>query len=116
MARLVNLTPHAIVLRPSEGADVVIPPSGGVARVKSVPGGARNVEGIPVPVASPQVWGEIEGLPAPQEGVMYIVSAIVLGRLQGARPDVVGPGTGPQDGAVRDDAGRVIAVTRLVQG
>jgi len=41
----------------------------------------------------------------------------VLGRpeCQG-RDDVVGPGTGPKDGAIRNEDGNVIAVTRLVRG
>ena len=111
--KLVNLTPHALTLRTPEGIDITLPPSGTVARVGTTPGALREVAGIPVSVAEATSYGEVQGLPEPAEGTIYIVSGLVLGRAFG-RADVFGPGTGPQDGAIRDDAGRVIAVTRLV--
>lgn len=113
--RLLNLTPHPIVLRGSDGADTTVPPAGTVARVASTPGQPETIDGVPVPVTSPQTWGEVEGLPAPAADTLLIVSALVLGRLAGTRPDCVAPGTGPADGAVRDPAGRIVAVTRLVR-
>ena len=112
--QLINLTPHAIVLRSPKGGDTTVPTSGIVARVSSVSGTPEIFDGVPVPVYPTQTWGEIEGLPAPQEGTLYIVSAMVLGRVQG-RSDVVAPGTGPNDGAIRDEGGRIRAVTRLVR-
>jgi len=111
IANIVNLTPHAIVLRSSESEDTIVPPSGTVARVSSVPGETRTVPGIPVPVAGPDIRGPIEGLPAPVEGVVYIVSAVVGDRV--SRPDVLMPGTGPQDGPIRNEKGHIVAVTRL---
>lgn len=111
-SELINLTPHPIVLRPTEGEDVTVSPSGTVARVSSTPGALED-RGLPVPVASATEYGEIEGLPAPEAGTVYIVSGLVLSRAIG-REDVFGPGTGPQDGAVRDDQGRIVAVTRLI--
>lgn len=112
---LVNLTPHVIVLRPVEGEDVSIPPSGSVARVSSTPGAVQMVPGIPVPVASPTTFGEIVGLPSSEEGTVFIVSGMVLAALAGkGRSDVFGPGTGPNDGAIRNAAGQVEAVTRLI--
>ena len=120
---LVNLTPHEIVL--AFGADNaerrVIPVSGIIARVASTPGVAETVNGVPVPVMGRQSWGKVENLPAPVEGTLYIVSAMVLGRPEClSRTDVVGPGTGPNDGAIRYDdgprKGQVEAVTRLVRG
>jgi hypothetical protein len=113
---LTNLTPHAITLRSADGTDTIVPPSGTVARVSSTPGALETVAGIPVPVAGMQTFGGVEGLPAPAEGTMFIVSAMVLAALRGSRPDVVGPGTGPNDGAVRNEKGHVVAVTRLVRG
>lgn len=111
---LVNLTPHPIVLRAPDGADHVVPTSGQVARTTATPGTLGTVDGIPVPVASPTTYGEVVGLPGPQDGVYYIVSAIVGAAVRG-RADVLCPGTGPNDGAIRDDAGRIVAVTRLVR-
>lgn len=113
MTTLVNLTPHPIVLRPFPGADITIPPSGALARVASAPGvPVGDVHGVPV--YSAPVWGEVTGLPPAVAGTIYVVSALVAARCAG-RDDVVSPGTGPADGAIRDDAGRIVAVTRLVR-
>lgn len=111
MAKLVNLTPHAIVLRKAE-KDTVIPPSGKIARVSSMPGSLKDL-GLPVDVATATVYGEIDGLPAPEADTFYIVSGLVLSRAVG-RDDVFGPGTGPSDNAIRDAENRIIAVTRLI--
>lgn len=113
---MMNLTPHAIGLRSADGTDTVLPPSGTVARVTSTPGALETVEGCPVPVAGCQTFGGVEGLPEPTPGTMFVVSGVVLTELKGSRPDVVGPGTGPNDGAIRNDKGHVVAVTRLVRG
>jgi hypothetical protein len=112
--KLVNLTPHPIVLRPPEGEDVTVPPSGIVARVSSVPGKAFAYPGgiSPVPIHELPAWGEIIGLPEP-DGSIFIVSAMVAARCNDRR-DVVFPATGPQDQAIRDGEGRIIAVTRLI--
>lgn len=110
--QLVNLTPHPIVLRSGE-VNVTVPPSGTVARVSSTPGQVLPIEGVPVPVHASPAWGALEGLPEPVPGTLFIVSALVAARCA-HRGDVVCPGTGPADWAVRDDAGRIIAVTRLV--
>ena len=110
---LVNLTPHAIVLRGVDG-DVTVPPSGTVARVSTVPGVDSGDSAGGVPIFTSPSFGEVEGLPAPSTDTMYIVSALVLARCAG-RTDVLGPGTGPQDGAVRDVEGRIVAVTRLIR-
>jgi hypothetical protein len=48
----------------------------------------------------------------------YVVSGIVGAALRATgstRRDVLCPGTGPNDGAVRNEAGHIVAVTRLVQ-
>jgi len=110
---IINLTPHAIVLRSGDGFDTAIPASGTIARVTSTPGAPAAVEGIPVPVFGRDAYGEVTGLPAPAEGTFYIVSALVGSALAGTRDDVLVPGTGPQDGAVRDEKGLIVAVTRL---
>ena len=120
---LVNLTPHEIVIAfgESNAERMAIPASGIVARVASTPGVAEQVNGVPVPVMGRQAWGKVENLPDPVEGTLFIVSAMVLGRPECLnRTDVVGPGTGPNDGAIRYEdgprKGQVIAVTRLVRG
>ena len=113
-AALVNLTPHALNLRAPDGTDNVIPPSGTVARVTNLPGEdtGRMVGGVPVFGADRP--GAVEGLPEPTEGTMFIVSGFVGAALTGSgRRDVLVPGTGPKDGAIRNDRGHVVAVTRL---
>ena len=106
---LVNLTPHDITIRLEDG-DRIIPASGTVARVTTSQVPAGTVDGIPV---SAQTFGQIEGLPDPQDGVVFVVSAIVLAAAKEAgRTDVVAPDTAR---AIRDDAGRIVAVPGLVK-
>ena len=112
---LVNLTPHAITLIAPSGEHHVIPPSGTVARVASTPGAVEAREGFPCLVASPTKFGEVTGLPAPAEGTVFVVSGMVGSALAGkGRTDVLVPGTGPNDGALRNEAGHIVGVTRLV--
>lgn len=107
----VNLTPHAITVRTPDG-DKVFSPSGTVARVGSMPGALLDtIDGVPC--YSAPVWGDVTGLPDPADGVAYIVSGLVASRV--SRPDVYSPATGPTDGAIRDDRGQIIAVTRLIR-
>jgi hypothetical protein len=114
--KFVNLTPHAITICGFTGEYTMIPPSGSVCRVASNPGTISHPFGFPCYVASPTVYGEVEGLPAPQDGVAYLVSGMVLSALQAGpiRRDVFAPGTGPNDGAIRNDKGHIAAVTRLI--
>jgi len=116
----VNLTPHAITIRVGE-RDIVVPPSGQVARVA-----VRSVDRAPLVIAEnagefthvPVVgneYGSVEGLPDPAplaEAKVFIVSALVLGRVFGRSGDVFAPDTGPT--AVRDEKGQIKAVTRLI--
>jgi len=105
MSKFVNLTPHEIVFGVNK-----IPASGIVARVASLPGQDLG-NGL---WTAPQ-WGEVEGLPAPEEGTIYVVSALVAGRVGNTRDDVYSPGTGPADNAARDQHGRIVGVTRLIR-
>jgi len=107
-----NLTPHPLTLRSASGEDTILAPSGTVARVAATPGAVNDVEGLPIPVAAPDEFGAVEGLPEPTQGTFYIVSAMVGAHLKG-RPDVLMPGTGPADNAVRNEKGHIVAVTRL---
>lgn len=102
----VNLTPHPITLVRENGETTTIPPSGVVARVAVKREKIGELNGFPV---HRSIFGEVEGLPEPQDGVVYIVSFPVLQALQGKRSDVVAPDTTPQ-GAVRDENGQIIGV------
>lgn len=109
--KAINLTPHVINFYGLDGILIESIPSSGVARVMSTPGALKNI-GLPVPVASPTEYGAVEGLPEPQDGVVYVVSMLVAQVAK--RPDVLSPGTGPNDGAIRDADGRIVGVTRLI--
>ena len=119
--RLVNLTPHAICLQTSTGERVTLPPppKGEEARVSTSPGPALAGYDCLVPVHGPSVYGPVEGLPAPMDATIYVVSLMVAARCP-ERADVVAPGTGPLDGAIRHpdgpQKGQIAAVTRLVRG
>lgn len=121
---IINLTPHAITLRPQRGEDLVIPPSGTVCRLDQPP--PRRLSDLAlgqdpgderaIPVYGFAKFQEFIDLPAPAAETVFIVSLPVLMAVAstGGRSDVLAPGTGPQDGAIRDDKGQIVAVTRLV--
>jgi len=105
----VNLTPHAIKVESPETGEVVsFPPSGVVARVSVGTIDCPNVQGFR---RSVQVFGNVVDLPEPADGVVYIVSGMVLGRVTG-RDDVVAPDTGRD--AVRNGAGQIDYVKGFV--
>lgn len=112
MTTIINLTPHPITLRDAEGVDHTFS-SAGVARVTSTPGARESVAGVPVPVFGRDSFGEVIDLPDQADGVFYVVSGMVGAALSGSRSDVLVPGTGPKDGAIRNEAGHIVAVTCL---
>ena len=105
---MVNLTPHTIVL--IDGETRIEIPSSGVARVASKPG--VHLSGVFWAGTS---YGEVEGLPEPKTDTIYIVSGLVAGRVGSSRDDVFSPGTGPNDGAERNEKGHITGVTRLIR-
>jgi len=101
--KLVNLTPHTVKLVNEIGVLELF--SAGVARVSSTQTEVGRVVAIPVVRAT---FGEVTGLPAPEEGTMYVVSALVRGALPG-RTDLASPGD-----PVRDEAGQVVGCKSLI--
>jgi hypothetical protein len=96
---IVNLTPHRIVIFSSADAAelfVVVEPSGQVARVSSTT--KHEYSPLWVKYGFPTVrvtFGEVTGLPEYKDGVVYIVSGMVLdavGKSQPDRCDVYAPG------------------------
>jgi hypothetical protein len=97
--RVVNLTPHAIHV-----GDRTIPPSGAVARVSTASVAVGKHDGIPIVRTN---YGQVEGLPEPEEGTLYVVSSLV--RLACPdRADLASPAL-----LVRDQEGRVIGCGAL---
>jgi len=118
MVTLVNLTPHSITLRPPSGPDIVLPPDPrGPARLVSSKCRCppRDWAGFPVPLQEQApVPTSVVGLPGQKAGVFYIVALLVLSSpLLAGRGDVLAPGTGPDEGVIRE-GGQVKAVTRLI--
>lgn len=101
--KFINLTPHAVSVL-SNGEWVKIP-STGLARVASVVEDVRIFAGVRIVKTR---YGEVTGLPEPEEGVLYIVSGMVLSALAGSRSDVVGPTL-----YNRDENGQVIGAAAL---
>lgn len=110
--QLVNLTPHTITLVDQNNQVILTVESSAVARVsaQTTTVGTYSVNGIEIP-RTHTVYGEVEGLPAPTPGTVYIVSGMIVSALasQGIRrDDVVVPGL-----QVRDEQGRVIGCRSL---
>lgn len=95
-----NYTPHAVVL--NDGRTF---PSEGVVRV------SQTFSEFSDDVCA-QSWGEVQGLPEPEEGTLIIVSALVLGASN--RYDLVAPATGHPE-CKRDDKGFIVSVPGFVR-
>ena len=84
----VNLTPHVInIVSPTGETIISLPPCGQIARVASRSEAAGNIEGVSLLRVT---FGNIEGLPLPADGVVYVCSALVRGAT--TRTDVASPG------------------------
>lgn len=100
MGQTINLTPHAIKL--NDGSE--FKPTGQIARVtasfEEVGEGEYR-----------QVFGDVQNLPASEEGVRYIVSGLVFAATD--RKDVVAPATGHPD-TIRNEKGHIMSVPGFV--
>lgn len=108
MKNIINLTKHVVNVQ-TETEGWVLEPSGTEARVTSKQEVYANICGIPVVRTT---YSEVEGLPAQEDGKIYIVSTLVLQALKAngiTRTDCVAPNTSPA-GAIRNEAGQVVAV------
>ena len=101
--KYINCTPHTISL--NDGRSFAA--SGQIARVSSSFSEVKDD-------LCTQVFGEVQDLPEPQDGVRLIVSGLVLSALAGSRPDVVAPATGHPE-CTRNDKGHILSVPCFVQ-
>lgn len=98
-----NFTPHTVALNNGEVFQSI-----GVARVS-----ASFTE--PVDGVCSQRFGEVTGLPDPEEGVVYIVSLIALSAAkESGRTDCVAPASGHPD-CVRSEKGFIVSVPCFVR-
>lgn len=107
--RIVNLTPHPINFLDAENRVILSVPSSGVARAaqcRNFIGEIDSDNGVTLPVTR-STFGAVEGLPAPQDGAIYVVSAITAQAVP-EREDVF-----IVDDSVRDENGRIIGVRGL---
>lgn len=107
--RIVNLTPHAVSVNEA-GAVWTMEASGTIARVVDDFGSAERVvlrNGAAVEVVAVQPGQRISGLPAPVDGVLFLVSVRVA-QAAPTRADLVFP-----IDVVRDGLGQVIGCRRL---
>ena len=109
--KIMNLTPHALTIISGENnmQKLVVEPSGIVARVAAHTENIGNIttdNGFVIPLTT-TVFGQVEGLPAPETGTIYVVSSLVAGRVPD-RKDVLIPNE-----SIRDDKGRIIGCLSL---
>ena len=104
--KLMNLTPHALNVRKADGTFLELPPSGTVARRSVERIVVGEIDGITIYATK---FGQLEGLPEPSDGTVYIVSALAA-QACADRHDVLVPGE-----AIRDDNGRVVGCNGLVR-
>lgn len=107
-----NYTEHNISVMNASGEVVVIPSSGN-ARVATTQGKKLEVPSD-FNLYSNTSFGEVEGLPPPEEGVIIIASMLVAQKIGASRSDIFSPGTGPKDEPHRE-GGVIKYVTRLVR-
>ena len=105
--KMINLSPHAIHIQ-TGNEEIVVEPSGVVARVSVAQKVIDNIDSIPI---VRNIYGDVENLPEAKDGTVYIVSSLVLSRISN-RNDVFAPDTGRT--SVRNEKGQIVAVTRLV--
>jgi len=107
--QVINLTPHVLNLFNENNEEVmVIPPSGQVARVRTESVLTGGVAGIPTFETK---FGEVEGLPEPQEGTIFVVSGLVRGHeTVRNRQDVFQPGR-----LLRNESGQPVGCVGLTR-
>jgi hypothetical protein len=110
--KVVNLMKHDAKIQNSDGEVVSYPPCGVIATAsEEFESTGLNILGAPV--VKRLRTGLVDGLPDPVAGTVYLVAGVVLDALEGSgRSDVFAPDSGPS--AVRNPAGHVLHVTRLV--
>lgn len=96
--KLINLTPHPIVLI-GDSMTAEIKPSG-LARCKVTTEKVSEINGFPVNKNS---YSQVIGLPKPEKDTVYIVSALVAKAVNGKRDDCI-----VVDQTVRNEQGQII--------
>lgn len=104
MLKFVNLTPHNITIYNAQGEKIDVPKSGNVARVETTNKIIDEINSIEIFYTT---YTDVEGLPEPEDGVVYIVSGMVASRCS-HRSDVMSPGL-----YIRNDKGVIVGCQGL---
>lgn len=101
--KIVNLTPHDIVVQRTDGSFITIPRDGTVARVETREAGSTTIQTeFGDFTVSVKVCGPIVGLPTSADNTLFVVSKMVADWAPG-RNDILTPGE-----LIRDDKGVVV--------
>ena len=107
MDQLQNYTPHKVLTYlPDSGHEVTLPKRGTVRLTETFALGEPFPNGLPCTRVG---YGDAEGLPQPVDGVVYLVSQLVVGALPD-RTDLAFPA-----GLVRNDAGDIVGFRLLAR-
>ena len=98
MKKMINLTPHKVTLLVSSRESIVLE-SKGQARLTTDTIVVGNINGVSV---TETVFGEVEGLPHPEQNTIYIVSRLIVESCK-ERRDLYFPNE-----LIRDDKGIIL--------
>ena len=112
MQKIINLTPHEVVLLDKDTHEVIVrvPPSGIIARAEQedVVVGLVKVEGREISVVR-STFGEVYNLPEydPTADVAYVVSSLTAQAAKGRLDLLIA------SGSVRDADGKIVGITQF---
>lgn len=107
MTNIINLNKHAV--SGVFNGEVVSFPACEQGKECRVSVTSKEVERVPGMKCVETTYGEVQNVPEPQEGVVYIVNMIVLDRMP-HRKDLIAPDSGPS--AVRNEKSQVLHVVQ----
>ena len=107
---LINLTPHAVTVYKDGKSAFTVESTGLIRATSIVKDTGTDADGVPVVTVT---YGQPDFMPDKIDGTIYIVSSLALAAIKACYPDRIDfviP-----DGAVRDDAGKIIGCTRFAR-
>lgn len=102
---IINLTPHDIIIVGEDDSILLTVKPSGLARVQATTVATGNTAyGIPITKTK---FGEVQGLPEPNDGTAFVVSRMVAESLPGRRDLLI-----PNE-SVRDKDGNIVGCRSL---
>lgn len=106
ISKIINLTPHELILFNDNGIEIDIIPSSGVVRVKEEKIKTGEINGVPVYKIN---YTKSDGLPDPSTNIFYFVS-IIVAQANRNRKDLL-----LSSDLVRDEKGRILGCKSFAQ-